>query len=137
MVLVREIKNGQRDIAHVYDLSGAAGSSFPTPPTFPLQFGVGHASALRVVPSHVHIPCQRTLTETAEFIFVMDGQMDVVFLDDDGAVIGEHSFTPQMAFLQVSGGHTITFHAGTRYFELKQGPYLGRDADKRDVEAKS
>lgn len=134
MVLVRKIENGGREIAHVYDLAGFEGTSFPSPEGFSMQFGVGHTPQMRVVPAHVHVSCPRTVDVTAEFIFVLSGRMDVVFLDEDGGPIAEQSFTPQMAFMQVLGGHKITFHPGTRYFELKQGPYLGRYADKRDIE---
>ena len=38
-----------------------------------------------------------------------------------------------MALLQFIGGHKIEIAPGTKYFEIKQGPYYGRDFDKYDV----
>ena len=38
-----------------------------------------------------------------------------------------------MALLQFIGGHKIEIKSGTKYFEIKQGPYYGRDFDKFNV----
>ena len=35
-----------------------------------------------------------------------------------------------MALLQLTGGHAFKILPGTKYFEIKQGPYLGKHADK-------
>jgi hypothetical protein len=133
MVLVHSVEQEGIIIAHVYDLNMVAGSSFPTPEHFPLQFGVGSTPEGRVIPPHVHTSVERKLDATGEFIFMLEGAMNVVFLNRDGHRVAEHKIDRHMAFLQIVGGHRITFEAGAKYFEVKQGPYLGRDADKRDV----
>lgn len=134
MVLIHSIEQDEIVFAHIYDLNTVSGSSFPTPTYFPLQFGVGSTPEGRVIPAHVHTTIERKLDATGEFIFMLEGAMNVIFLDQHGQPIVEHRIDRHMAFLQVVGGHRITFEVGAKYFEIKQGPYLGRDVDKRDVE---
>jgi hypothetical protein len=133
MTLARTITSGDVTIAHVYNLSVVNGTVFPTPPEFPLQFGVGSTPNGRDVPAHVHTRLERRIDVTGEFIFILEGAMVVVFLDDSGQPVGEHRLERLMGFLQVAGGHHIRFEPGTKYFEIKQGPYVGREIEKRDV----
>jgi mannose-6-phosphate isomerase-like protein (cupin superfamily) len=133
MALVRTIEHSGVVIAQIYDLKSVEGTNFPTPPDFPMQFGVGSYPNGRDIPPHVHTRLDRKLDVTSEFIFILEGAMKVVFLDEEGRPVGEHRLDRQMCFLQVVGGHHIVFEPGTKYFEIKQGPYLGREIEKRDV----
>lgn len=133
MLLKATIEHKGVVLAQIYDLNVISGTSFPSPADFPLQFGVGSTPTGRVIPPHVHTNVERTLDTTAEFIFILEGTMNVVFLNADGVPAGTERLGPNMAFLQVQGGHQISFEPNTKYFEIKQGPYLGRDVDKRDV----
>ena len=58
------------------------------------------------------------------------GEMHVTFLNEQGLVVTNEIIRPGNAFLQFVGGHKIKFMANTRYFEIKQGPYLGNQKDK-------
>jgi hypothetical protein len=132
-MLVDTISDASGVFVHVYDFSAVTGSAFPTPQGFTLQLGYAHYPDGKDVQPHVHKIVERTVDTTGEFIFMLDGEMDVTFLDGDHAVRGQRRFGRHMALLQMRGGHHIVFLAGARYLELKQGPYLGRDADKYDV----
>ena len=127
---VKKISTNGEVIAHIYDLNDVAGKNFPTPDDFPMQFGVGLCETEWTSPAHIHKRVERTVDATAEFIFILKGTLEAVFYDEDEQIIETQILTDQMALLQIRGGHQLTFGKGTTYFELKQGPYLGRDADK-------
>jgi oxalate decarboxylase/phosphoglucose isomerase-like protein (cupin superfamily) len=133
-LFVRKILEEETELAHIYDLTDISESSFPTPAHFPMQFGVGVTETGHQFQPHVHKEAKRTIDATAEFVYVLEGKMDVTFLGRTGTKVETVEIMAGMCFLQVAGGHAISSAAGTRYFELKQGPYFGRDFDKYDVE---
>jgi len=133
-MLVKEIHDGDDVIGQIYDLTDVSQTSFPTPEHFALQFGEGYYPNGKAIIPHIHKRAERSLDATSEFIFMLSGEMEVVFLSERNTVLARETFTEKMAFLQVRGGHKITFNDNARYFELKQGPYKDRDFDKYDVE---
>lgn len=131
------IQSGNEVVAHVYDLNVVDAKSFPTPHEFPMQFGVGYCPQEWTSPAHIHKQVMRRVEGTAEFIFLLSGKLDVVFFDQRELEIGRETLSAQMALLQLTGGHELTFAAGTRYFEIKQGPYSGFENDKYRIFPKS
>jgi len=107
---------------------------FPTPEDVSFQFGVGVNNEAKVFKTHIHKDAPRAIKTTSEFLYVLDGLMEIDILDKDATVIVTVQLKNNMAMLQFFGGHAIRTEAGTKYFELKQGPYFGRDFDKYDVE---
>ncbi len=121
-------------IAQVYELDKATKTSFPTPEDVTFQFGVGVNMEDKVYKTHIHKDAKRELDTTSEFLYVLNGVMEVDVLDDNAQLVEKVELKNNMALLQFFGGHAIRTKAGTKYFELKQGPYYGRDFDKYDVE---
>lgn len=131
---ISKIFDGATELAHVYDLRAVSKSEFPTPNSFPMQFGVGVTKHGCKFSPHVHKTAKREIDATAEFIFVMSGKMTVTFLGVGGSVVETVEILPNMCFLQVAGGHALSTDDETKYFEIKQGPYFGREFDKYDVQ---
>lgn len=121
-------------IAQVYSLNVVDKTVFPTPEDKTFQFGVGLIEADKIYKTHIHKRAERLIQTTSEFLFVMNGLMEVEILDEEEKVVEKVALTDNMALLQFYGGHAIEVKKGTKYFELKQGPYLGRNFDKYDVE---
>jgi hypothetical protein len=130
MKLTKEISDNKGVFIQIYDMAQATESSFPTPSTFALQVGFAFNEDAKVYQPHIHTDIERTTRGTAEFIYIISGRMNVTFLDEEAQACGEAELTAQMALLQLRGGHAIKTAPGTSFFEIKQGPYLGRDADK-------
>lgn len=124
------VTDGDRLIAHVYDLSNAHPVFFPTPESAEMQCGFGQVLERTKIPAHIHNPIERNILNTAEFILVLEGTMKVTFINDHGQTIKSFCLGELECFLQFSGGHEIEFSKGARYVELKQGPYLGNSKDK-------
>lgn len=127
---VREIASEGRVIAHVYDLNHEGGMTFPTPHGAEMQCGFGMVAAEKTLKPHVHKLLPRQTENTSEFILVLSGAMHVDFIDPEGRVVETATLGPQMALLQFIGGHGFRVDAGTKYIEVKQGPYYGDTADK-------
>jgi|SaaInlStandDraft_4_1057021.scaffolds.fasta_scaffold108483_1 hypothetical protein len=117
-------------IAQIYNIKEMNSSCFPTPEHFTFQFGYGQVSDEKELRPHIHKKLSRELTNTAEFIFVIDGSMFINVLDEGANEIASVTLKSDMCLLQHKGGHKISIAKNTRYFEIKQGPYFGNDRDK-------
>ena len=117
-------------IAHIYDLRQIDKSSFPTPDQLPFQFGVGVIEEEKKIERHFHRPIKRTIEGTAEFIFVIEGRIDIDIFAPDHSFLQTVTLAANQSLLQFKGGHEMLMFKDTKYFELKQGPYLGADRDK-------
>lgn len=129
----RNVEHNGQVVAHIYDMTVVEGRTFPTPEHFPMQFGIAALESDWTSKAHIHKPVTREVEGTAEFIFIMEGRLDAIFYGTDHTEIGRETLTQNMALLQLTGGHELSFAKGTKYFEIKQGPYLGRDGDKYDL----
>jgi len=130
---VQSIEKDGQIIAQIFDLRELTESVFPTPPQLPMQFGASVLNVDWTSKAHIHKSVSRHIIGTPEFIFLMKGSLEATLFSDDHSVMGTFVLTSNMALLQFSGGHELKFRKGTSYFEIKQGPYLGRDTDKYDL----
>jgi hypothetical protein len=127
---VRDVTDGDLLIAHVFDFNIPGPVIFPTPESAEMQCGFGEIAEDRNIAPHVHNIVDRQTRNTSEFIYVIYGRIELVFLNPEGKTIGETVIGPGQGFLQYVGGHKITIAGSTRYFEIKQGPYFGHIKDK-------
>ena len=117
-------------VAHIYDTNCMEGSNFPTADEDLFQFGFSHNIEKKDLRPHIHKNIDRKISKTTEFIYVIDGRIDMDILSEDAEVICSISLTNGCAILQFRGGHDIVLFEDTKYFEIKQGPYFGPDSDK-------
>jgi hypothetical protein len=117
-------------IAQSFDLNTFEGTIFPTSEDKPMQFGYSQTSENRSIKKHIHNEIERTLKGTSEFIYVISGKMTIEVFDQNGTYIDLVILQKNQALLQFVGGHSFEIDAGTKFFEIKQGPYLGVDKDK-------
>ena len=97
------------------------------------QFGFGSILENKILVPHVHKRVKREIKTTSEFLYVIKGTMILDVIDEDEKFIDQVILNDNMAILQFIGGHKIEIKSGTRYFEIKQGPYYGRDYDKYNL----
>ena len=115
------------------DMDSFKESSFPTPEEESFQVGLWSIVDRKVYEKHIHKSLTRTISNTAEFIFVLEGELKIHLYSPDNNFLKTVVLGPNNAFLQFQGGHEIVAESKTKFFEIKQGPYLGRDADKFTV----
>lgn len=120
-------------IAQVYNMNKIEDVAFPTPTNATFQFGVGKIENDKILIPHIHKRVKREIDTTSEFLYVITGKMIVDVLDEDEKLIESVTLTDNMGLLQFIGGHKIEIKSKTKYFEIKQGPYFGRDFDKYNI----
>jgi len=120
-------------IGQIYDMNLIEGVAFPTPSDATFQFGFGEIISDKVLVPHIHKRVKREIETTSEFLYVISGEMIVDVFDEEEKFIEKVVLTDNMALLQFIGGHKVELKSKTKYFEIKQGPYYGRDFDKYEM----
>lgn len=109
--------------------------SFHTPEHFPLQMGIHARPKGDMVEPHFHNPFPQLKNLTVqEFFYVRSGKVKIDLHDEaeDDAKVSE--FIAQSGdTVLLNTGHGMTFLENTELIELKQGPYRGRDEEKRFI----
>jgi hypothetical protein len=108
---------------------------FATPNEFPLQVGLHNWQSGKLIREHFHLPFEKLEKfPVQEFFYVVSGKIRIDLYDDreNDAKVSE---------IIVNTGDTIILNTGhgmeslepSKLIELKQGPYRGRDLEKRYV----
>ena len=112
--------------------------SFHTPEYFPLQVGLHARSKGEVVSAHFHNPFSELKNlAVQEFFYVKNGRVKIDLYEEseDDAKVSEVVVESGDTIL-LNTGHGMTFLEKTELIELKQGPYRGKDEEKRFVGVK-
>jgi|APSaa5957512535_1039671.scaffolds.fasta_scaffold58130_2 hypothetical protein len=128
--MVKDICHNNVLIGQVYDLNLVKGVGFPTSNRQSFQFGYGVINEDKDLEPHIHKRVKRTIYTTSEFLYVVKGLIIIDVYNEDESYVETVSLRNNQALLQYLGGHKITIQKGTKYFEIKQGPYYGHDFDK-------
>ena len=112
--------------------------SFHTPEHFPFQLGIHTRLKSDSVSPHFHnaIPELKNLT-VQEFFYVKSGKVKIdlhVEFENDAKV--SEVIVEEGDMVLLNTGHGLTFLENTELIELKQGPYRGRDMEKRFIGGK-
>ncbi|MBM3232287.1 hypothetical protein FJZ21_02830 [Candidatus Pacearchaeota archaeon] len=101
-------------------LQAAAGVKFPHGHTFS--------------GAHRHLPHQRITQKTQEAFIVTDGSVELTMYDLDNKIIGKEILNAGDCYVYLDGGHALKILSKEAFFyEIKNGPYLGRDKDKEFI----
>lgn len=106
------------------------GLSFFTPNEFPFQFGMHVRAKGDDVKAHKHVPFEVLRNLAAqEFFYVKKGKISVGIYHNDKeykrVVLGAGDM------IVVNCAHDVKFLEDTQMIELKQGPYRGKEEEKR------
>jgi hypothetical protein len=105
-----------------------AGSSF--------QLGLLAHDAGFVEPAHYHLEIERRIDDLQQMFVVQRGVIAVDFFSDSGDRFREVILRQGDAILLVSGPHSVRVLETMQCVSVKQGPFLGVDRDKVDVNVK-
>ncbi|MDD1651929.1 MAG: hypothetical protein LUO86_02710 [Methanomicrobiales archaeon] len=109
------------------------GIHFVSEPEYPLQLGVSCYRGGETVKPHIHLPREITLNQIQEVLHVDSGRVAIDLYDMSRRRTGSVVLATGDTILLVSGGHGLRFLEETRIVEVKQGPYAGREQDKREI----
>jgi len=116
------------------------GAKFFTRPSDPLQVGRIEYPEGHEIPAHAHRPVERTLVGTPEVLLVRKGEVRAKFYDHTPVTdpeaprqwqqVDEVKLSAGDVAILLSGGHGFLMEQDTVLWEVKQGPYLDKAADK-------
>ena len=109
--------------------------TFATPDHFPFQMGIHARPKGDLIPAHFHNPFPELKNlPVQEFFFVKSGKVKIDLFDErenDAKVSGFIAEAGDTVLL--NSGHGMIFLEDTELIELKQGPYRGKNEEKRFV----
>ena len=83
---------------------------------------------------HTHLRCERTVEKTQEIIYVRRGRVKVDFYGEQQQFLRSLELSSDDLAIFLNGGHGFEIlEDDTMVFESKNGPYLGKDEDKKII----
>jgi len=88
--------------------------------------------------AHYHIQNERKFSHTQEVWVIMKGRVRVTLYDIDQSYLDTLELVEGSCIITMHGGHAYEImEDDTIWFEFKNGPYQGRENDKRMIEKQS
>ncbi|MEM3434114.1 MAG: WbuC family cupin fold metalloprotein [Candidatus Methanomethyliaceae archaeon] len=111
------------------------GLAFYTDPSDFIQVGTwGYSKGTRL-PNHIHNKLVRSVERTQELIYVIHGAVRAFVFSEDGRLVEEVVLSQGDMLILLNGGHGYEIlDDGTYVLEVKNGPYLGPDKDRRRLQ---
>ncbi len=136
MVEVSKIKsNDGRTIAIVVRKDfKKEGVNFISDPDFPLQLGISNYKENEEVKAHFHIENEIKINKIQEIIYIKKGKALANLYNKEGFNFKSVELTTGDIIFFIEGGHGFKMLEETDIIEVKQGPYFGRNKDKRMIE---
>lgn len=134
MADVTEIKEGDIVLArHIpADAVWRDGLNFFSQDDDFIQVGVWGYDAGKQLKAHIHNEVARTVLWTQEVLFVRTGRIRSNVYDTAEQRVAELEVGPGDVIILLRGGHGYDIlEDGTQVLEIKNGPYVGADLDRR------
>lgn len=128
--------SGRRYAEIIWAGTSVAESTFFSPASSSFQFGLLAHEAGFVEAAHYHPSIRRGIDDLQQMFVVQRGVVAVEFFTDDGIKFREVVLRAGDAILLVGGVHAIRVLETMQCVSVKQGPFLGPDNDKINVEVK-
>ncbi len=131
---VVEIKEGDLVLARHIPASAAwkDGLNFFSQDEDFIQVGVWGYGAGKELKAHIHNEVKREVLWTQEVLFVRTGKLQANIFDTNEAKVAELEINAGDVIILLRGGHGYDIiEDGTQVLEIKNGPYVGPDQDRR------
>lgn len=130
---MKTIKAGEKTLAIFHKASEwQPGLDFLTPNESYIQAGSWWYGQGKMLKAHVHIHNERQTPFTQEVIVVLAGKVRVDLYADDTRVFHQETLEAGDVGIILEGGHGYAILADdTRVIEVKNGPFISVEKDKR------
>lgn len=116
--------------------AGRKGTTFFTRPEEPLQLAFMRHPPGSVVPAHRHLKNPRNVERTQEVLLVTEGAYELTVYTSAGQEVSRGVLEAGDLVLLLCGGHRLeAMYVWSALYEVKTGPYHGRDRDKEPLPA--
>lgn len=117
--------------------SSIAKTRFCSPDSNSMQFGLLAHEKGFTEPAHIHKPVERMITNLAQMFVVQKGKVAVDFFTSDGIKFREVVLSVGDGILLLDGPHAVRALEDMQCISVKQGPFLGIENDKINIEVKT
>jgi len=126
---------GERLAIYLSSSSWGKGLNFLTEDKDFIQVGIwGHDKDMKLQP-HMHNELRRDISRTQEVIFVKSGKVAAYIFDEKENLVRKLELHPGDVLILLKGGHGYEIlEDDTCVLEVKNGPYLGAEVDRRRIE---
>lgn len=128
--------NGKRYAEILWADERVEKTTFYSPPESSFQFGLLAHEAGFFEPPHYHRPFTREIHDLQQMFVVQRGIVAVQLYTDEGELFQEVTLTPGDAIVLIHGVHSLRVLEDMQCISVKQGPFLGTEYDKVNVEIK-
>ena len=111
-------------------------TTFFSPPESSFQFGLLAHGAGFVEKPHYHREFERTIRDLQQMFVVQRGVVAVDLYSDSGELLRELILRAGDAIVLIHGVHSIRVIEDMQAISVKQGPFLGVEFDKVEVNVK-
>lgn len=129
--------NGTRYAEIIWSTERVEKTRFFSPPESSFQFGLLAHGAGYQEPPHYHREFERTIDDLQQMFVVQRGVVGVQLFDDEGHQLREVILNPGDAIVLIHGAHAIRVIEDMQCISVKQGPFMGDEFDKVDIEVKT
>lgn len=109
------------------------GVNFISKPDFPLQLGISSYKRGNKIKAHLHTEKEIKINNIQEIVHIESGKTIVNLYDLSGKKFKSVELLVGDTIFFVNGGHGFEILEDTKIIEVKQGPYSGKDNDKRYI----
>ncbi len=133
--MLKELKHDGKIIAIIFKTNYELkeGHNFLTDSKESLQVNVINEREGYVIQNHIHNSVKREIVDTQEMLYVERGKMKVKFMAENGVKIDEEILNQGDLVVLLRGGHGFEFLRDSKIIYVKQGPYVGKEVDKREL----
>lgn len=126
--------NGTRYAEIIWANIRVGKTTFFSPPESSFQFGLLAHEAGFIEPPHYHRPFRREISDLQQMFVVQRGVVAVQLYTDQGEMFREVTLNPGDAIVLIHGIHSLRVIEDMQCISIKQGPFLGTEYDKVNVE---
>ncbi|WP_334118235.1 hypothetical protein [Limnobacter sp.] len=129
-----EIKEGELVLARHIPATAAwkDGLNFFSNDNDFIQVGIWGYGAGKELKAHIHNEVKREVLWTQEVLFVRQGKIRANIFDTQEKKVAELEVNTGDVIILLRGGHGYDIlEEGTQVLEIKNGPYVGPDRDRR------
>jgi len=112
---------------------GNEGINFISEENFPLQVGISIYNKGNNIKAHYHQKRKIEIEKIQEIIYLQKGRVKVDLFDLNNEKFESAELYEGDTIFFVDGGHGFEILEDSKIIEVKQGPYLGRNVDKKEI----
>ena len=128
--------DGVRYAEIIWASSSTPKTRFCSPDDGSMQFGLLAHEAGFVEAAHYHKPVERKIMNLAQMFVVQKGKIAIDFFTPAGQKFREIVVGVGDAVLLIDGAHSLRVLEDMQCVSVKQGPFLGMENDKVEIEVK-